>query len=104
MPSTLRIELDKLFFDWKDGDMVIQHGNDRQGFKPPRRIDHKSPELDTRWQNGSNSTDIPRFFAADSRALYVCYSEPQGCGLRRVDRNIKNYLNGTAGAVPYPES
>lgn len=104
MPSNLRTELNKLFFDWKNGDLVVQDGNQRTGFKKPRRLDAKSPELDVRWQNGSGSTDIPRFIASDAHAFYVCYSGPHGCGLQRVDRNVKNYLNGSAGALPYPES
>ena len=102
MPSTVRIELDKLDFDWKNGEIVAQAEVPRQGLRPPQRLQPSSAELDRRFSNGPSSIDLPRVIAADQKFLYVPFRDTNSSGFARIARSLRDYVNGSAGPLPYP--
>ena len=101
MPSTLRVELSKLNFDFEQGKCLVQDGDDRRGYKAPREIKKDAPELDVRFQNGGNSNDLPRFIAVDPAGIFMCYRDSKGSGLRRIERDLRTYLKPD-GKIPFP--
>lgn len=102
MPSTLRTELDRLGYDWDEGEMVAQQGSASQRPSNTRAVERNDPLLDAKWQNGPQA-DLPRFLAADARAIYVPFADTRGSGLRRYFHDMAEYRANPSMPIPFPE-
>lgn len=104
MPSTIRIELDRLGFDWKSGVLLRESGVGRQSApgRNTKSIKSEDALLDHKFSNGSNLMDIPRVFARDNKAVYFpLVTHKRGARLVRVVINPETYLK-TDLPLPYP--
>lgn len=104
MPSTVRIELNKLDFDWKNGVIVTEDGIGRQSSpgRNTRYIKDDDKLLDATFSNGSCTMDIPRVFARDKVAIYIPHiSQIAGTRMIRLVINPETYVKGS-DPLPYP--
>ncbi len=102
MPSTLRHELDRLGFDWDNGQMLRQDGVGWQQPRNCRTVEPTDPVLDQPWSNGAAFLDMPRFIAADALAVYLPFKDNQKSGLTKIYHEPVEYLE-RGEPIPYPE-
>lgn len=104
MPSTVRIELNKLGYDWERGALLAEHGSGRTSTpgQGTRYIKTDDPVLDTTFSNGSGCIDVPRVFARDKGAVYFPHvSAVAGTRFLRIPINPEHYLKSSE-PLPYP--
>jgi hypothetical protein len=104
MPSTVRIELNKLGFDWKNGVIVAEDGQGRQSTpgQNTRYINDSDPLLEYRFSNGEHLHDVPRVFARDKAAIYIPHiSTIAGARMVRIIVNPETYVKSSE-PLPYP--
>lgn len=102
MPTTLKIELDKLGYDWDNGTMALQPGRGWESPGRAKQVKKSDPLLQQNFSNGVN-LDLPRFIASDKKALYVTYRNHQGSGLAKVLKNAGDYIHTPDEVIPYPD-
>lgn len=97
MPSSVRIELNKVGYDWDHGRLLL--ARDKQ---PPRYIQNDDAVLDRTFSNGTGMVDIPKVFARDKRALYFAtFSPTHGARISRVAIDPEQYVQQRE-LIPYP--
>jgi hypothetical protein len=106
MPSTVRIELNKASFDWKNGIILVgedkRHGSSAKGANLPRLVSSTDALLDQVFSNGNGILNIPKIFARDAKAVYFAYAnQVSGTKIVRVAINPEAYLKQKE-SIPYP--
>lgn len=107
MPSTFRIELDRLGYDWKHGTVVAQpHARYGTPEKPPRVLETNDLLLDEVFFSSRVGSQIPRLFASDKSYVYFPDSHPvHGTYVRRLPVRASEYIRNDEKRerIPHPD-
>ena len=107
MPSTYRIELEKLGFDWASGTILFEpYSGPYKPREKPITLERDDAVLDKVFFASTSHSQIPRIFASDKQAVYFSDTHPRyGAYVRRLPYKLSDFLRDDKKRVriPHPD-